>query len=391
MSAAASYAQTRAPHQRRICDADSHLMETLDWLAGYADAKTKARLVGLHLDAGGALAEKAIQKAAARRADAAATAELEGGDIIAGPKGWAAFGASTTDERKRALDRLGFDRQFVFSTFAGSQFLRSDDADLKYGGARAHNRGIADFCGADGRMIPVAILPLEDPARAVSEINAALKDACGAFWIAAGPAGDKSPGHPDLDPVWARLAEARAPFVLHIGQGTRTLAKALENAGVERPKDWLGGGENIRILDYMVLPHAPEMFLSAVIFHGVFARHPNLMGGVIELGAGWVPSFLARLDMGARFFMKSDPQVQALAAKPSEIARQHLRFTPFAGEDVGSLIRLTGPELYLFSSDFPHPEGGKDPIGKFEATLEGFAEDTKAAFYSGNFETLMGA
>jgi predicted TIM-barrel fold metal-dependent hydrolase len=389
MTAAASYAQARLP-QRRICDADSHLMETLDWLAGYADARTKARLVGLHLDAGGAMAEKAIAKAEERRRDPVATAELAD-NVIAGPKGWAAFGASTTDERKQALDRLGFARQFVFSTFAGSQFLRSDDADLKYGGARAHNRGMADFCGGDARMIPVGILPLEDPARAVAEVEAGLKDGCGAFWVAAGPAGDRSPGHPDLDPVWARLAEARAPFVLHIGQGTRTLAKALENNGVERPKDWLGGGENIRILDYMVLPHAPEMFLSAVIFHGVFSRHPNLMGGVVELGAGWVPSFLARLDLGARFFMKSDPQVQALGARPSEVARRHLRFTPFAGEDVGTLIRLTGPELYLFSSDFPHPEGGKDPIGKFEETLQGVGEDVRDAFYAGNFEALMGA
>lgn len=386
----ASYAASHAP-ARRYCDADSHIMETTDWLAGYADAPTRARLAGLALEAGGAMAAKAIAKAEERRRDAAATAELARGDIIAGPKGWAAYGAFDPAERTRALDRLGFDRQLVFSTFAGSQYLRSDDVALKYGGARAHNRGIVDFCAGDARMIAVGSLPLDDPHRAVTELDAALKEGCGAFWVAAAPAGDRSPGHPDLDPVWARLAEARAPFVLHIGQGTRTLPKAMENAGVERPKDWLGGGENIRILDYMVLPHAPEMFLSAMIFHGVFTRHPKLMGGVIELGAGWAPAFLARLDLGARFFMKSDPQVQALPAKPSEIARRHLRFTPFPGEDVGTLIRLTGPELYLFSSDYPHPEGGKDPIGKFEETLEGFGEDVKRAFYSENFETLMGA
>jgi len=179
--------------------------------------------------------------------------------------------------------------------------------------------------------------------------------------------------------------------VLHIGQGTRTLAKAYENTGRERPLDWLGGGENIRIMDYMVLPHAPEMFLSAMVFHGVFERFPKLMGGVIELGAGWVPSFMARLDMGQRFFMKSDPMMQSLSLKPSEYMRRQVRFTPFAGEDVGGLIRLTGPELYLFSSDFPHPEGGRDPIGKFEATLGGFGEDVKDAFYAGNFEAMMGA
>jgi predicted TIM-barrel fold metal-dependent hydrolase len=139
----------------------------------------------------------------------------------------------------------------------------------------------------------------------------------------------------------------------------------------------------------MVLPHAPEMFLSAMVFHGVFERFPELRGGVIELGAGWVPAYLTRLDMAARFFMKSDPQVQELKLKPSEYVRRQMRFTPFAGEDVGALMRLTGPELYLFSSDYPHPEGSKDPIGKFEATLDGFDENAKTAFYSGNFDYLM--
>jgi predicted TIM-barrel fold metal-dependent hydrolase len=347
-------------------------------------------LPGLHLGGAGSQAEKAIKKAMARIEDAHATAELER-NVISSAKGWFAYGAFDPGERRRALDHLGFERQFVFTTFAGTQFLRASDLELKYGGARAHNRGMAEFCQGDERLLGVASLPLDEPALALAELDQALVDGCRTFWLAAAPAGEKSPGHPDLDPIWARLEEARVPFVLHIGQGTRVLPKAYENHGRERASDWLGGGENLRVLDYMVLPHAPEMFLSAMVFHGVFERFPQLRGGVIELGAGWVPAYLTRLDMAARFFMKSDPQVQELKLKPSEYIRRHMRFTPFAGEDVGALIRLTGPELYLFSSDFPHPEGSKDPIGKFEATLDGFDESVKTAFYSGNFDYLTRA
>jgi hypothetical protein len=57
----------------------------------------------------------------------------------------------------------------------------------------------------------------------------------------------------------------------------------------------------------MVLPFAPQMFLSALVFDGVFERFPDLRGGVIELGAGWVPDFLRRLDMAQKVFRKSDP------------------------------------------------------------------------------------
>lgn len=386
---AATYAGRYAP-ARRYCDADSHIMETFDWLARYADPALRDRIPALALGGAGRMAEKAINAAMARRADTAATAELEK-DVIASAKGWGAYGAIDPQERRHALDKLGFARQLVFSTFAGTQFLRGEDLALKYGGARAHNRGMAEFCKGDARLIAVASLPLDDPERAIAEFERARAEGCGAFWIAAAPAGQMSPGHPALDPLWARLQDARLPFVLHIGQGTRVLPKAYENNGRERGTDWLGGGENLRVLDYMVLPHAPEMFLSAMVFHGVFERFPNLKGGVIELGAGWVPSFLTRLDMAARFFMKSDAQVQELKMKPSDYIRRQVAFTPFPGEDVGAIIRLAGPELFLFSSDYPHPEGSKDPIGKFEAVLDGFSDDVKTAFYSGNFERVFGA
>ena len=55
------------------------------------------------------------------------------------------------------------------------------------------------------------------------------------------------------------------------------------------------------------------------------------------------------------------------------------------------MIRDAGPELFLFSSDYPHPEGTTDPIGRFERTFEGLDEGAKEMFYRGNFEVMMGA
>lgn len=76
--------------------------------------------------------------------------------------------------------------------------------------------------------------------------------------------------------------------------------------------------------------------------------------------------------------------------KPSEFVKRHLKFTPFPGEPVGWMMEQAGPELFLFSSDYPHPEGTTDPLGKFEATLGGISEPDKALFYEGNFTELLG-
>lgn len=378
-----AYAQGRVMN-----DADSHIMESEDWLASYADAGVRERLLGMRLEAGGAGAAKAIANAQARQLDAEATAAIAT-DVVSGPKGWGAFGAMNPDERRRALDDLGFARQLVFTTFAGSQFLRSKDADVRYGGARALNRGVGDFCSGDKRLVGVGFVTLDDPNRAVIEIDHAIKAGIGAVWVPADTAGDRSPGHPDLDPVWRKLSEAGVPFMLHVGGSPPVLSPKYQNNGHARPTDWLGGGENLRVKDFFTLSFAPQMFLSALAYDGVFDRFPDLRGGVIELGAGWVPDFLRRLDQGWKSWRKTDPVVGSLSGPPSEMIRRAVRFTPFATEDAGQIIREGGEELFLFSSDFPHPEGTKDPIGRFEASFEGLSQDARDRFYRRNFEDMF--
>ena len=41
------------------------------------------------------------------------------------------------------------------------------------------------------------------------------------------------------------------------------------------------------------------------------------------------------------------------------------------------------------SVDFPHPEGGRDPFGKFEASLGKIGERERRLFYADNFLDLM--
>ena len=79
----------------------------------------------------------------------------------------------------------------------------------------------------------------------------------------------------------------------------------------------------------------------------------------------------------------------ALPVRASEYMRRAVKFTPFPGEDVGRLIRDAGAELFMFSSDYPHPEGTDDPIGRFERTFNGITEEAKNKFYCENFQELM--
>ena len=47
--------------------------------------------------------------------------------------------------------------------------------------------------------------------------------------------------------------------------------------------------------------------------------------------------------------------------------------------------------MILFSSDFPHVEGGRNPLKRFNDSLEDVNERVKRRFYRDNFIDMMGA
>jgi predicted TIM-barrel fold metal-dependent hydrolase len=102
-----------------------------------------------------------------------------------------------------------------------------------------------------------------------------------------------------------------------------------------------------------------------------------------------VPSFLRQLDHSLRAFRRQQPELAQLSELPSDTIRRRVKFTPYAGEDVGWLIEQGGDELFLFSSDYPHHEGTDDPVRRFDATLKTTPPAAVERFYSKNFEALF--
>jgi len=375
--------------ERRIYnDADSHIMETRDWLASYIDPRLRDRLPPPDFARTGRMAD-AIGKT--RDDQHWKSVNLDAN--LMNLKGWDAYGATDATERTRALDLLGFNCQLVFASIAPGQFWGSfaqteHDADLLYGGARALNRAIVDFCAHDKRLLPVGFVSLDVPERAEREIEEAIRLGCRTLWIPAAAAGDKSPTHPALDGVWARLQDANMPFMLHVGAGAIPIERAWLNNGL-KATDFLGGGETVHAKDFMVL-HAPsELFLSAMVLDGTFEKFPRLRGGCIEQGAMWVVPWLKRLDLAQESFVRTEPAL-ALPMKASEYARRNLRFTPHPTEPVGWMIEQAGADLFLFSSDYPHIEGGRNPLKRFESSMANIDEAAKDKFYALNFVDLMG-
>ncbi len=127
-----------------------------------------------------------------------------------------------------------------------------------------------------------------------------------------------------------------------------------------------------------------------MILDGVFDRFPALKCGVIEQGASWLPGWMRLLDSAQDAFSKNEERLRKLSLRPSEYVKRQIRVTPYPAEDVGWIIEQAGEEVCLFSSDYPHVEGGRNPLRRFEASAARLSERARQRFYCDNFVDLMG-
>ena len=145
---------------RLVHDADAHIMETPTWLADHADPAIRDRIKPLELTSGNELRQtgdpedqlRDLEASFARIRAKHASDEyraLEAEEIMM-RKNFAATGSFIADDRSRALDLLGFASQLVFNTFHNGrlhEWEHRGDVEFAYGVARAHNRGMIEFCG----------------------------------------------------------------------------------------------------------------------------------------------------------------------------------------------------------------------------------------------------
>jgi predicted TIM-barrel fold metal-dependent hydrolase len=101
--------------------------------------------------------------------------------------------------------------------------------------------------------------------------------------------------------------------------------------------------------------------LTALSLHNLFDRHPDVKVLSIENGASWVSALLKSVDKAAALGRRGPMLGGSLPPKPSQVLAQHLWVCPFPEDDVTHLIDTLGPHHVLFGSDYPHPEGLRQP------------------------------
>jgi predicted TIM-barrel fold metal-dependent hydrolase len=308
-------------------------------------------------------------------------------------KNYDALGSWRPEDRPAALDQLGFSSQLVFTTwFLGLMDLEyRDDPGLTHAVARAFNRAMVDFCSVDQRMLATCYVPLADFEGAQAVARDAIELGAKGLLIPSRCPKGHSPSHIGFDPLWATAQQAGLPILFHVGGGGQLLSPDYFKNGLPPVPDFHGGDGNFRSIDYMAIPNPPMQTLAALILDRVLDRFPRLKFGVIEQGASWLPGWMRSLDTAHNAFLKNEERLQKLSLKPSEFVRRQVRVTPYPAEDTGWIIANSGAEICMFSSDYPHVEGGRNPLKRFGASMANSSDLETRRFYRDNFVDLMGA
>lgn len=382
---------------RKIIDADSHIIELDDFLASFADPSERDLIPSMMAQKELKVSPEGLERGkelfAKRQNDPEIMAKFDAALMDNKKSGWNRLGAFDPSERSHALDLFGFQLQLVLPTFTYHQIGHESDPRVLAAGARALNRAMGAFCADDKRLRAIGYIPLRlGPEVASQLMEEGFRDGCYSFMVDTNEPDPKARSftHPDFDPVWARFAEHEAPFVVHVAVTGeyQPISRSFFNNG--RKTIELGGDAPSGSLGMVSIGISAQLFLAAMIFDDVFVRHPGLKGISMEFGSVWIPSWMKSMDVGHDVFKVFQPELKERDIPPSEYVRRHLKFAPFAGEPLGWIVDQVGPELLVFASDYPHPEGTSDPIRKFEATMQDCSQAAMDGFYHGNMEDVMG-
>jgi predicted TIM-barrel fold metal-dependent hydrolase len=294
--------------------------------------------------------------------------------------------------RVRLLDEQGLEAALLFPTLGvGMQEALKRDIPALHAAFTAFNRWLDEDWGfdrGDGRLYAAPLITLAAPELAAAEVGRVLDAGARILVTVPGPVPDGegyvSPGHPEFDPIWALLDEARVPLALHAGlSGVGQYGKLWGTGGRG------GGGGDFEAFRHALFPlvafqdRAISDTFAALICHGVLERFPDLRLASIENGAMWVPDLLRNLADG---FGKMP---FSFREHPVEQFRRAVWVAPYYEDDIAMLKDLLGIDRLLFGSDFPHAEGLPEPTD-FVKDIAGFDDAEVRAMMRDNVRAMLG-
>jgi hypothetical protein len=248
--------------------------------------------------------------------------------------------------------------------------------------------------GYENAVYPTPMVSLQDVRTAVAELEWIAGRGARIVYLSSAPAsgfpGRRSVALPEFDPFWSLMEDTGIVAGFHQVVNRRYPVDLGELDGTPESGqyfDEMGFGNAMRrdiTFRALCTPRWQVAdFISSMVGHGCLARHPRLKVAIVEFFTDWVR------PMVTQFRTAYEKSPQLFDEDPMEALRRNVFIHVFHDPDPIELIGLLGVENSMWGSDFPHPEGLRDPLA-FSADITSMAFEDQKLVMGGNLARLLG-
>jgi len=267
------------------------------------------------------------------------------------------------------MDARGIDVQVIS---INQYWWYNADRDLAAKIVRVHDEGVSAWCKAHSeRFVGLTSVALQHPELAADQLDYAVKTLGLKGASIGGNVLGEAPSSAKYDPFWKKAEELGVPVFMH-----PTNADYLVEKGRFEGRGDLG--------NIVGNPFETTLFLSKLVFDGVFDRFPRLKVCGAH-GAGYLPSYFGRTEVTC------DVRANAMCAnkkRPSEYLKSNIMADAmvFSDEGLRHLVAEMGVGQVVYGSDMPFNWPDMIPIvvdAKF------LSNDEKEAILGGNLIKML--
>ena len=235
----------------------------------------------------------------------------------------------------------------VLPRFCGQTFLEREDKELALLCVQAYNNWMIDeWCAGDarGRLIPLTLIPLWDPAAAALEVHRCADKGSFAVAFSENPYHLGLPSIHDKDRFWdpflTACQETDTVVCMHIGSSSK-----MPTTSPDAP---------FSVSSTITFANAMGSMCDYIL-SGVFVRFPRLRVSYAEGQVGWMPYVIERMDK--IWAERGDASFGIdLPEPPSSYIPGHVWGCIF-DDEIGLKNRdVIGMDQICFEVDFPHAD-----------------------------------
>ncbi|MEM7114824.1 MAG: amidohydrolase family protein [Chloroflexota bacterium] len=269
-------------------------------------------------------------------------------------------------ERIATMDAAGVDMQCLTPTIPG---VHKEETAVGIKLARLFNEGTAAAVAQHPqRFTGLAMLPLQDPAAAVAELDYAVTQLGlkgGALFT---NINGRSLDDPAYLPLFAKAVELDVPLWLH--------------PTVPHDIGWMADYRIVVVAGFL---HETAVAVCRLIYSGVLEQFPTLKLILSQMG-GPLPMLAERIERA--YVLYPECQAQLSTSPTTLLKRLYLDTTPHTPEAIQFAVQFVGVDQVLMGSDYPQAIG--DIPGAVETIKQlRLSDSDKYKIMGGNIYRLL--